>query len=116
MIKPVTIALAAALLPSTVLLATPFDASPTEAQQRAVVSYTQAAVLALRPATETLRGGVDSIDESSDTIKVRLSEDKIEQFRVQDGLIFNAVRYGDQVELTVQTIAGVKTIVDLVRE
>jgi len=30
--------------------------------------------------------------------------------------MFNAVRYGDQVEVTVQIIAGAKTIVDLVRE
>ena len=61
-------------------------------------------------------GVVDSVDQSSDTIKVRLSADRVEEFRVQDGLIFNAVRYGDQVELTVQMVGGAKTIVDLVRE
>jgi len=35
---------------------------------------------------------------------------------VQDGLLFNAVRFGDPVEITVQDIAGAKTIVELKRE
>ena len=48
-----------------------------------------------------------------DTIKIRLSQDKTEQFKVQDGLIFDSVRYGDQVEVTVQNIAGAKAIVGL---
>jgi Cu/Ag efflux protein CusF len=116
MMKSATLALAAALLSSSALPPTSFAAQPTEAEQQAVVAHTQDAALALRPATETLRGVVDSVDEGSDTIKVRLSPDTIEKFRVQDGLIFNAVRYGDQVEVTVQAIAGAKTIIDLVRE
>jgi Cu/Ag efflux protein CusF len=107
---------AAALLASTALPPTSFAAQPTEAEQQTAGAHTQDAALALRPATETLRGVVDGIDESSDTIKVRLSADKLEKFRVQDGLIFNAVRYGDRVELTVRIIAGAKTVVDLVRE
>ena len=116
MMKSTTMALAAVLLPSTALFPASFAAQPTETEQQAVVARTENAALALRPATETLRGVVDSIDEGSDTIRVRLSPDKIENFRVQDGLMFNAVRYGDQVEVTVQIIAGAKTIVDLVRE
>jgi hypothetical protein len=116
MMRSATMALAAALLASTALPPTSFATQPVDAEQQAVVSHTQDAVLALQPATETLRGIVDSVDESSDTIKVRLSADRIEKFRVQDGLIFNAVRYGDQVELTVQIISGAETIVDLVRE
>jgi hypothetical protein len=109
-------ALVAALLPSTALPPTSSVARPIEAEQQAIVAHPQDAALAHRPASETLRGTVDSVDEGSDTIRVRLSADRIEKFRVQDGLIFNAVRYGDQVELTVQIIAGAKTIVDLVRE
>jgi hypothetical protein len=34
---------------------------------------------------------------------------------VRDGLIFNAVRYGDQVEVTVENIDGAKTIVGLTK-
>jgi Cu/Ag efflux protein CusF len=116
MMKSTPMALAAALLSSTALPPTSFAAQPAKAEQQAVVVHTQDAALALRPATATVRGVVDSIDEGSDTIKVRLSPDTIEKFRVQDGLIFDAVRYGDQVEMTVQTIAGAKTIVDLVGE
>ncbi|HMF47195.1 MAG TPA: hypothetical protein VK603_01035 [Candidatus Saccharimonadales bacterium] len=37
----------------------------------------------------------------------------VANFKVQDGLIFNAVRYGDQVEITVENIEGAKTIVGL---
>jgi Cu/Ag efflux protein CusF len=34
-------------------------------------------------------------------------------FKVQDGLIFNAVHRGDYVEVTVENIGGKKTIVGL---
>jgi len=63
-----------------------------------------------------MRGVVESIDEGSDTITLRLSPETTQQFRVQDGLLFNAVRFGDPVEITVQDIAGAKTIVELKRE
>jgi len=68
------------------------------------------------PATDTLRGVVDSVDQSTDTIKIRLSPVRTEQFKVQDGLIFNAVRFGDAVEFSVQDIAGARTIVGLSKE
>jgi hypothetical protein len=35
---------------------------------------------------------------------------------VQDALIFDAVRYGDPVEITVENIEGAKTIVGLQKE
>jgi Cu/Ag efflux protein CusF len=44
---------------------------------------------------------------------VRLSSGAVTDFKVQDGLIFNAVRYGDQVEITVESIEGAATIVGL---
>ncbi|QPF87464.1 hypothetical protein IC762_14745 [Bradyrhizobium genosp. L] len=68
------------------------------------------------PATQMLRGVVDSVDQGSDTINIRLSSDAIERFKVQDGLIFNAVRFGDLVEISVRSIAGIKTIVELSKE
>jgi hypothetical protein len=39
-----------------------------------------------------------------------------EDFKVQDGLIFNAVRFGDSVVFTVAIIGGVKTITVLTKE
>jgi Cu/Ag efflux protein CusF len=70
--------------------------------------------LAERPRPrETLRGVVTGIDERNDLITLRLASDVSADFRVQDGLLFNAVRDGDQVEITVENIEGAKTIVGL---
>jgi hypothetical protein len=68
------------------------------------------------PAIATLRGIVDSVDERSDTITIRLSPERTEPFKVQDGLLFNAVRFGDPVAFSVQTISGLRTIVGLSKE
>jgi Cu/Ag efflux protein CusF len=65
---------------------------------------------------ETLRGVVASVDERNDRISVRLAPDATADLKVRDGLLFNAVRYGDQVEVTVENIDGAKTIVGLVKE
>ncbi|KJC59386.1 hypothetical protein UP10_17890 [Bradyrhizobium sp. LTSPM299] len=111
--KSIAIALAAALLPGASLSA-PADlgrAAPTE--QETLVTPSQGVAAVRLPATETLRGVVDSVDQGNDTIKIRLSTGTAEQFEVQDGLLFNAVRYGDQVEITVESIEGAKTIVGL---
>ena len=59
---------------------------------------------------------VTAVDERNDRITVRLRSDTTEIFRVQDGLVFNAVHKGDQVELTVENIDGAKTIVGLKKE
>jgi hypothetical protein len=116
MVRSVTNALAAALLSSSVFLPPASAAGPAGAGQQEIVPRTKDAALAPRLVSETLRGVVESIDEGSDTMRIRLSRETIEQLRVQDGLIFNAVRYGDQVEVTVQTIAGTKTVVGVVKE
>jgi hypothetical protein len=68
-----------------------------------------------RPSTEVFRGVVASVDERNDTIRIRRSPETTDEFNVQDGLLFNAVRYGDQVEVTVEKIDGGKTIVGLVK-
>ena len=65
---------------------------------------------------EVLRGVVASVDERNDRITVQLSSDATTELKVQDGLLFNAVRYGDQVEVTVEDINGTKTIVGLMKE
>ena len=62
------------------------------------------------------RGVVASVDESSNTITIQRSSETTEEFKVQDGLLFDSVRYGDRVEVTVENIAGAKTIVGLAKE
>jgi hypothetical protein len=65
---------------------------------------------------ETLRGIVASVDERNDRISVRLASDATADLKVRDGLLFNAVRYGDQVVVTVENIDGARTIVGLIKE
>jgi protein-tyrosine-phosphatase len=65
---------------------------------------------------ETLRGVVTGIDERNDRITLRLAQDASTDFRVQDGLLFNEVHDGDQVEITVENIGGARTIVDLKKD
>jgi Low molecular weight phosphotyrosine protein phosphatase len=65
---------------------------------------------------ETLRGTITAVDERNDMISIRLAPDSAADLRVQDGLVFNSVRDGDQVEVTVESIDGVKTIVGLTKQ
>jgi hypothetical protein len=62
---------------------------------------------------ETLRGVVAAVDERNDSITVRLPSDARADLKVRDGLLFNAVRYGDQVEVRVENVDGARTIVGL---
>jgi hypothetical protein len=81
----------------------------------ATVSACSAASNASAP--ETFRGIVASANERNDTLTIQLSATGASNdFRVQDGLLFNAVRYGDRVEITVETIDGAKTIIALKNE
>jgi len=107
MMKSTVLALVVVMLPG---------AAPANDEQETAVAITQGAAVASGPATESLHGIVDSVDQGNDTIEIRLSPDKTERFRVQDGLVFNAIRYGDQVEITVQNITGAMTIVGLRKE
>ncbi len=65
---------------------------------------------------ETLRGVVAEVDQRNDQITVRLTPTATADFKVQDGLLFDFGRYGDEVELTVETIDGKRTIVGLRKE
>jgi hypothetical protein len=67
------------------------------AEQEAMQGRVQATPIVPKPGTETLRGVVDS----DDTLRVRLSQHRIEEFKVQNGS-FNAVRFGDVIEVTVE--------------
>ena len=63
-----------------------------------------------------LRGVVDRVDQASNSIDIRLSQVRDEVLEVQDGRIFDAVRFCDPVVIFVQTIAGAPTIVRLLKE
>jgi hypothetical protein len=65
---------------------------------------------------ETLRGFVAAVDERNDRITIRLPSDVSANLKVSDGLLFNAVRYGDQVEVTLENIDGAMTIVGLTKD
>ena len=71
------------------------------------------------PVNETLRGVVASVDERNDTISVRLQSSPTgaaQDFKVQDGLVFDAVRCGDKVAFTAETLEGTRTITRLTKE
>jgi protein-tyrosine-phosphatase len=71
------------------------------------------------PANETFRGVVASVDERNDTISVRLQSSPTgaaQDFKVQDGLVFDAVRFGDTVAFTAETLEGTRTITRLTKE
>ena len=85
----------------------------TEAGHPSVGIARQGATIVSKPTIETMSGTIDSVDEGNGTIKIRLSSGASQPLKVEDGLIFNAVRLGDQVEVSVQDIAGVKTIVGI---
>lgn len=82
------------------------DAAPERSAAPVSVPY---------PARETLRGVVANVDERNDRITVRLPSDASTDLKVRDGLLFNAVRYGDAVEVTVENIDGARTIVGLTK-
>ena len=85
-----------------------------------------AIVLALASAVyaqETLKGEVATVDEASGKIGVRLSgtvgsgdTTAPTTFKVQDGLVFNAVKPGDKVSIVVEGTGDDMTIKQLTKE
>lgn len=110
MMKSTVLAVAAVLLPGATLC------SPVSDEQETGFAITQGTSVTTNPPTDSMRGMVARVDQRNDTIVIQLAPEKTEPFRVQDGLLFDSVRYGDQVEITVQSIAGAKTIVGLRKE
>lgn len=110
MMKLTVLAVAAVLLPGATLCA------PAGDEQETGIAITQGTPVPANPTTDSMRGIVASVDQRNDTIAIQLAPEKTEPFRVQDGLLFDSVRYGDEVEITVQNIAGAKTIVGLRKE
>jgi protein-tyrosine-phosphatase len=62
---------------------------------------------------EKLLGMIAGVDEEKDQVTLKVDSGIDSSFKVQDGLIFNAIHRGDYVEVTVETIGGKKTIVGL---
>jgi Cu/Ag efflux protein CusF len=74
-------------------------------------------------AQEALKGEVAKVDEASGIINIKLSgtvgssdTTTPTAFKVQDGLIFNAVKPGDKVSFTAERVGDVLTIKQLKKE
>lgn len=115
MMRSTMIALAIILLP-TAVAASPAHVDERAPESRNAALLSQGIAVTGSPAIETLRGVIDSVDQRADSIDIRLSSNRTERFRVQDGLIFDAVRFGEPVEISVQNISGARTIVRLLEE
>lgn len=79
--------------------------------------------LASAYAQETLKGEVATVDEASGKIGIKLSgtvgsgdTTASTSFKVQDGLVFNAVRPGDKVSIIVERTGDDMTIKQLTKE
>jgi Cu/Ag efflux protein CusF len=76
-------------------------------------------------AQQSLMGTISKVDEANGKIAIQQTQSgtvganpgaAAEEFKVQDGLIFNAVKPGDKVVVTVSEIGGVKTISKLEKQ
>jgi Cu/Ag efflux protein CusF len=74
-------------------------------------------------AQEALKGEVATADEASGTISIKLSgtlgssdATTPAAFKVQDGLIFDAVKPGDKVSFTAERVRGELTVKQLKKE
>jgi Cu/Ag efflux protein CusF len=76
-------------------------------------------------AQQSLMGTITRLDEASGKIAIQQTQSGTvganpgatgEEFKVQDGLIFNAVQPGDKVVVTVTDVGGVKTVTKLEKQ
>jgi Cu/Ag efflux protein CusF len=76
-------------------------------------------------AQQAINGTVTGIDELGGTISIQQTVSgtigasgaaTTESYKVRDGLLFNAVRPGDKVAISVETVDGAKTITRLDKE
>jgi Cu/Ag efflux protein CusF len=94
--------------------------SPSRIVLSAIVALSFASAVR---AQETLKGEVAIVDEASGKIGVKLSgtvgssdTTAPTSFKVQDGLIFNAVKPGDKVSIIVERTGDEMTIKQLTKE
>jgi Cu/Ag efflux protein CusF len=74
-------------------------------------------------AQQTLTGTVTRVDEQKGTIAIQQTQGgtvggsgAAQQFKAQDGLLFNALQPGDKVTFTVSEVNGTKTITKLSKQ
>jgi Cu/Ag efflux protein CusF len=76
-------------------------------------------------AAQSLTGTVSKIDEANGKIAIQQTQtgtvgansgSAAEEFKVQDGLVFNAFQPGDKVVFTASEVGGVKTITKLEKQ
>jgi Cu/Ag efflux protein CusF len=76
-------------------------------------------------AQQVLTGSITKVDEANGKIAIQQTQSgtvgantggAADEFKVQDGLLFNAVQVGDKVVFTVTEIGGVKTITKLEKQ
>jgi Cu/Ag efflux protein CusF len=76
-------------------------------------------------AQQALTGSIAKIDEANGKITIQQTQSgtvgtttggAAEDFKVQDGLLFNAVQPGDKVVFTATEVGGVKTITKLEKQ
>jgi Cu/Ag efflux protein CusF len=76
-------------------------------------------------AQQALTGSVTKVDEANGKIAIQQTQSgtvgtstggAAEEFKVQDGLLFNALQPGDKVVFTVTEAGGVKTITKLEKQ
>jgi Cu/Ag efflux protein CusF len=76
-------------------------------------------------AQQALTGSVTKVDEANGKIAIQQTQSgtvgtstggAAEEFKVQDGLLFNALQPGDKVVFTANEVGGVKTITKLEKQ
>ena len=75
-------------------------------------------------AQQSMTGTITKVDEANGKIALQQTQGgtvgansgAAEEFKVQDGLVFNAIKGGDKVAVTVTDIGGVKTITKLEKQ
>jgi Cu/Ag efflux protein CusF len=76
-------------------------------------------------AQQTLKGQITKVDEPAGIISLKQDQSgtvgggaggATTDYRVKDGLLFNAVKAGDKVEVTVDTVDGKPTITKLQKQ
>ena len=76
-------------------------------------------------AQQALTGSITKVDEASGKITIQQTQSgtvgantggATDEFKVQDGLLFNAFQAGDKVVFTATEIGGVKTITKLAKQ
>ena len=76
-------------------------------------------------AQQSMTGTISKVDEASGKVAIQQTQGGTvgassgaapEEFKVQDGLLFNAIKPGDKVTFTVTDSGGVKTITKLEKQ